>query len=137
MFYETAAMARKRGKPILVSHSCSRAVFDHSRNLTDDMARITADLGGVIGVNLVLTHLGGDTVEQVCRHISHLASVAGEDHVCLGCDLDGTGKLPQGIKGVGDLTKIADRLRKNSHSEAFVEKVFYSNAQTFAEKHFC
>ena len=137
MFYETAAMARERGKPIIVSHSCSRTVCEHSRNLTDEMAKITADLGGVIGVNLVIPHLGGDTVEQVCRHITHLASVAGEDHVCLGCDLDGTAHLPKGIANVGDLIKIADGLRKNSHSEAFLEKVFYSNAQTFALKHFC
>jgi membrane dipeptidase len=137
MFYETATMAKERGKAIIVSHSCSRAVCDHSRNLTDEMAKITADLGGIIGVNLVIPHLGDDTVEQVCRHITHFASVAGEDHVCLGCDLDGTAHLPQGIKNVGDLTKIADGLRKNSHSEAFIEKVFYTNAQTFAVKHFC
>ncbi len=136
MFYETAAMAKERQKPIVVSHSCSRAILDHSRNLTDEMAKITADLGGLIGVNLVIPHLGGDTVEQVCRHISHLASVAGEDHVCLGCDLDGTSHLPQGIRNVGDLTKIADGLRNISHSEAFIEKVFYSNAQTFAETYF-
>jgi membrane dipeptidase len=137
MFYETATMAKERGKAIIVSHSCSRAVCDHSRNLTDEMAKITADLGGIIGVNLVIPHLGDDTVGQVCRHITHFASVAGEDHVCLGCDLDGTAHLPQGIKNVGDLTKIADGLRKNSHSEAFIEKVFYTNAQTFAVKHFC
>jgi len=137
MFYETAEIAAKRGGSIIVSHSCSRALHQHTRNLTDDLARVTAELGGIIGVNVVPDHLGGNTIEDVCRHIEHFASVAGEDHVCLGGDLDGTDALPVGIAHVDDFTKIADCLRKNSHSEAFIEKVFYSNAQTFALKHFC
>lgn len=136
MAYEVFAIAERRGGTVMASHSCSRALCPHPRNLTDDMAKRIASLGGVIGVNLVPEHLGGDTVEDVCRHIWHLAEVVGEDRVALGCDLDGTSELPCGIATVGDLPKIAERLRKNPYPEGFAEKVFYSNAQTFAKAHF-
>ena len=72
----------------------------------------------------------------MCSNLLHLAEVAGDDRICLGCDLDGTSELPRGIAHVGDLPKIADCLRKNPHPDGFVEKVFYSNAQTFAKAHF-
>lgn len=136
MAYEVFDIAERRGGTVIASHSCSRAICSHPRNLTDDMARRIAALGGVIGINLVPDHLGGDGIDDVCRHLWHLAEVAGDDRVCLGCDLDGTSELPRGIAHVGDLIKIADCLRKNPHPDGFVEKVFYSNAQTFAKAHF-
>ncbi len=136
MVYEVLAIAERRGGTVMASHSCARALCPHARNLTDDMAKRIADLGGLIGVNLVTEHLGGESVEDVCRHLWHMAKVAGEEHVCLGCDLDGTASLPRGISHVGDLTKIAAFLRKNLHPDGFAEKVFYSNAQTFAKAHF-
>lgn len=37
--------------PVLVSHSCARALVDHPRNLPDDLVREVARAGGVIGVN--------------------------------------------------------------------------------------
>ncbi|MBU8922080.1 MAG: dipeptidase [Bacteroidales bacterium] len=37
--------------PVLVSHSCMRAICDHPRNMTDDMLRALAGNGGVVGIN--------------------------------------------------------------------------------------
>ena len=34
--------------PVIASHSCTRAICDNPRNLTDDMLRVLADNGGVI-----------------------------------------------------------------------------------------
>ena len=44
--------------PIIASHSNSRALADHPRNLTDDQAKAVANSGGVIGVTLVRPFLG-------------------------------------------------------------------------------
>jgi membrane dipeptidase len=38
-------------KPVLASHSSSRAICDHPRNMTDDMLRAVRDNGGAICVN--------------------------------------------------------------------------------------
>ena len=135
MFYEIAEIAGKRGGTVIASHSCSRAVFDHRRNLTDDMARTVSELGGVIGVNLVVPHLGSPDISAVINHISHLAGIAGEDSICLGCDLDGTDALPDGIKDISDLPVIHGLLSDNKYPRGFADKVFYSNARNFFEKH--
>jgi len=37
--------------PVIASHSSCRAVFDHPRNLTDDMLRALAQKGGVVMIN--------------------------------------------------------------------------------------
>jgi membrane dipeptidase len=37
--------------PVIASHSSCRAVFDHPRNLTDDMLRALAKKGGVVMIN--------------------------------------------------------------------------------------
>lgn len=47
-FYDAIAVSTK---PVIVSHSSSRAISDIPRNVTDDMLRALAKNGGVIGVN--------------------------------------------------------------------------------------
>ena len=47
-FYD---IIRLSTKPVAATHSCCRALADHPRNLTDDMIRKIADIGGVVQVN--------------------------------------------------------------------------------------
>ena len=135
LFYDTAELAAKFNGTIIASHSCSREVFDHPRNITDDMAKIIAELGGVVGVNLVDKHLGNPLISAVCDHINHFAKIIGEEKVCLGTDFDGTDILPKGINNVGDLIYLYQILSKNEYSTGFADKIFYSNAQNFAKYH--
>jgi membrane dipeptidase len=47
-FYDTLVISRA---PVIASHSSSRALTDHPRNMTDDMLRAVANNGGVVQVN--------------------------------------------------------------------------------------
>jgi membrane dipeptidase len=47
-FYDALAVS---SKPVIVSHSSSRAISNIPRNVTDDMLRALAKNGGVIGIN--------------------------------------------------------------------------------------
>ncbi len=47
-FYDTLLISRA---PVIASHSSSRALTDHPRNMTDDMLRAVANNGGVVQVN--------------------------------------------------------------------------------------
>ena len=43
--------------PPIASHSSARAVYDHPRNLTDDMLRAIAERGGVVQVNTLSSYI--------------------------------------------------------------------------------
>lgn len=76
--------------PIIDSHSNTRAVCDHPRNLTDDQIKAIAERGGVIGLSchtaLVSKENDRPTVDDLVKHIDHIAGLVGIDHVGLGPD---------------------------------------------------
>jgi membrane dipeptidase len=74
--------------PIIYSHSCLRAVWDHPRNITDEQARECAATGGVIGIAGVGIFLGPNTatLDAMIAHIDHAVALVGPDHVGIGSD---------------------------------------------------
>ncbi len=131
MTEQTVALAEKEKKPILASHSCFSALCPHRRNLTDDHAVRIASLGGVIGVNLVRAHLTPHPencdIDTVIDHILYGVNLCGREGIGLGCDLDGTAHLPDGIRHVGDLARLYERLADRAGSFALADAVFYDN----------
>ena len=75
--------------PVIYSHINAAAVYEHDRNLSDDMARACAATGGMIGVNGIGWFLGQDEdlTELLFRHIDHWAETIGPANVGLGLDL--------------------------------------------------
>ncbi len=77
--------------PVIVSHSCCRALFEHKRNTTDKNLKALADKGGVFGVTQMrsfMTQQIDDAVHYYYQHIEHALNLAGSDHVCIGSDRD-------------------------------------------------
>ncbi len=132
---QALALAKSKKKPVIASHSCSRAVFDHPRNISDTHARAIAENGGVIGVNLVSDHLGGRSMDILLSHIDNMVRICGEGAVCMGGDLDGTADetLPEGVKNIGDMPLIHSAISQKYHSERMAEAIFYTNARNFAK----
>ncbi len=134
MTSEVIELARESGKVCIATHSNSRAVREHRRNLTDEHFREISKLGGIVGVSLATMHLtGGEkcTLDDIVRHIEHYLSLGGEDTICLGCDLDGIEKLPEELENVSDIAKIAEKLAQINYTDALIEKIFYANARNF------
>jgi len=117
-------------KPIIASHSNSRAIWDHPRNITDEMYLAICKTGGTVGINLGSDFLGNNpTIDTVCNHIQHFLDVAGNDkHLSLGSDFDGIDELTEGITGIQDYMKLADRLIERGLSEDTVYNIFWNNA---------
>ena len=87
---EAAAFAKR---PLVISHSAARDLYDHPRNTHDSTIRAVADKGGVVGVYF-MPFLRADSKPagaDLVAHIEHVANVAGEDHVGIGTD---NGPLP-------------------------------------------
>lgn len=74
-------------RPVIASHSGSRALFDHHRNLSDAALRGIRDTGGMVCLNLFAGYLADDaTLDDAVAHLDHLVDVMGADRVGLGAD---------------------------------------------------
>lgn len=116
--------------PVIASHSNSRSVCDHSRNLTDEMFLAICKTGGVAGINLYTEFLGENaTIDTVCDHICYFLTLDPDGkHIALGGDLDGCETLPEGFAGVEDYAKLEDALFERGISREIVENIFWNNA---------
>lgn len=117
-------------KPIIATHSNSRAVCAHKRNLTDDMFRAICETGGVAGYNFCRDFTGENAnLDTVCDHIFHFLELdpSGE-HIALGGDLDGVEHTPDGFEGVQSYPPLADRLEARGLTETLIRKIFWQNA---------
>lgn len=115
-------------KPIVASHSNSRKLCGHSRNLTDEQFRAICDCGGYAGINLYAAFLsenGKADFETVYSHMDHFLDIGGE-HVALGGDLDGCNSLPTGFTGIQDYEKLASYLENKGWSNETIQNI-YSN----------
>ena len=117
-------------RPVVASHSNSRSVHNHSRNLTDEMFLALCQTGGVAGINLYAAFLGENPdIDTVCDHIFHYLELdPSGKHIALGGDLDGCDALPTGFDGVDDYPKIAKRLLERGLSAEMIRDIYWNNA---------
>ena len=76
-------------RPVAITHSGCRGVFDHPRSKTDDILRALANKGGVIGIYMMpfINAQGQPMAADLVRQIEYAVNVCGEDHVGIGSDL--------------------------------------------------
>jgi membrane dipeptidase len=128
---EVLRMAAAQGAPAVASHSNARAVYSHSRNLTDAQIRAVAATGGVVGVNFHSAYLGPGPrarLRDVVRHVLHIHRLVGIDHVAIGSDFEGGIRPPPELQDVTGYARLAAALRKAGLSRAQVQRVFSGNA---------
>ena len=116
--------------PIIATHSNSRAVCDHSRNLTDEMFMAICRTGGVAGFNQCADFVGLDPDLQISSdHFLHFMELDPDGkHIALGGDLDGCDVLPKGFSGIDSYPDLADCLRSRGLSEDNLYDIYWNNA---------
>ena len=124
-FWDLVRLARG---PVVASHSNSRALCPHRRNLTDDMFRAIRDSGGVVGLNLYRPFVGpAGTMEELTAHVEHFLSLGGEKTLCLGGDLDGCEELAAGMEGIQDVPQLWQALADRGYPRQLLEDLFWNN----------
>jgi membrane dipeptidase len=76
-------------KPVAITHSACKALFDHPRNKMDGTIRALADRGGVMGIFQINPYIGAkerNTLDDFLAHIDHAVKVGGIEHVGIGSD---------------------------------------------------
>lgn len=115
-------------KPILVSHSNSRSVCNHPRNITDEMFGALIQNGGVLGINFYPPFLGEPAdINAIFSHLEHFLSLGGENHIGFGSDFDGVDTLPQGIRDISSFQKMVSEMERRNWTQELIEKICYKN----------
>ena len=123
-------------KPIVCSHSSSRALCNHPRNLTDEQLRALARIGGVAQVTIYSGFLRTDeqvaldgrkaSIFDVIEHLNHMVDVMGVEHVGLGTDFDGGGGVP-GCMNAGELINFTRQLLRRRYSDKDIQLIWGDN----------
>ena len=116
--------------PFVASHSNAREVTAHTRNLPDNLIKLIADKGGVIGLNFAQSFLGTSPISRIkdiVKHGLYLINKGGENVVALGTDFDGI-KPDTEIKDTSEMYRLYDAFKEAGLSEEQCEKLFWKNA---------
>lgn len=132
MFYDVAQIAKK---PFVASHSNSKKICSHSRNLTDDQFTVIKKAKGLVGLNFYIGFLNNDAskacMEDVLRHAEHFLSLGGECALSLGGDFDGAELSDDMKSGLGCIPELYELFLRHNYSEDLVRDIFYGNAYRF------
>ncbi|MBO7304893.1 MAG: dipeptidase [Clostridia bacterium] len=121
--------------PHIATHSNFRSICPSPRNLTDEMAKMIAARGGVIGLNIYPPFLregGNATLDDVIRHVDYALALVGDSALGFGFDIDGTeGCYPVGISESESIhDRVIEELEKR-YGTATVEKIAGGNVIDF------
>jgi membrane dipeptidase len=127
-----AVRAHDQLRPFVVTHTGVAGVFPHWRNLDDAQLRAVADSGGTVGIMYHSEYLGDPIfrgrLQTVVRHLEHVVNVAGEDHVSLGSDWDGSIVTPRDMPTCLELPRLTHALLERKWPEARIRKLLGLNA---------
>ena len=121
--------------PFIATHSDSKNIQNHSRNLADDQVKAIAERNGIIGLNVFPPFVNGKNkaeFKDYIKHVKHIVNIGGEDILGIGTDFDGI----NGDYEISDSNKVIEFinfLNLNGFSSSFLEKFAYKNVESFLE----
>lgn len=120
----------------LASHSNSRVLCDHPRNLTDEMAKEMFSKGGVVHVvyNPPFTkNEGAASISDLIKHIDHFCGLGGVKQIGLGSDFDGISQLITDLEDASMTQNLINELLKH-YSEEEVRGFASQNFMNYISK---
>ena len=85
-------------RPVVFSHNLAKAICDSPRNLADEQIKRVAEMGGVIGINgfpPFVAKKSRPTLDDLLKHVDHIAALVGIEHVGIGIDFEYIGESMQ------------------------------------------
>lgn len=125
-------------KPIIATHSNTKSLCSHPRNLNDEQIKALAQNGGLAGITFAGQFLEEDwrnaCIESVYKHIDYMLNLIGnDDHIGFGSDFDGISHPPYNIQGVQDYKPLIEYLCKY-YSDETINKITHQNVINLLQK---
>lgn len=130
LLFDVCKVARK---PFVASHSNARGVYNHTRNMSDEMIRALAEHGGVMGMNFFAGFTSAKAredgicyLEDILIHMKHAINVGGIECVGLGSDFDG---IPTNVewKDAAGMEYLLEKMKKAGFSTSECDKICREN----------
>jgi len=123
-FWDVAEIARR---PILASHSNTKSVWNHTRNLTDEQITAIIKNQGVIGLNFYTEFVGGSRdLDMVRAHLDHILALGGAANVALGGDWDGCDTITD-LPAIDSLPRLYEHILRHGYEKTVLQGLFYNN----------
>jgi membrane dipeptidase len=129
-------------QPVFVSHSNSKGIYVHMRNISDEQIMAIAERGGIVALNFLSEFMddsGGPVrLERFLDHLEHMVGLTSIKHVALGPDFY-CYMMPEleyvgGLDNPSLLSLLSDALSESGYSEEEAELVCWRNLQSFLER---
>ncbi|MCJ0930005.1 membrane dipeptidase [Virgibacillus halodenitrificans] len=134
---------------IMASHSNSRSICQHERNLTDQQIKAIAARDGIIGLNAYgeFVHSETPNVDHFIDHAIHIANLVGYEYIGFGFDfidylkdydLGGTPMrtVTNGLEDASKIPELLFRMEQRGFSRKEMEAISFDNANQFMQKRF-
>lgn len=129
--------------PVIASHSNFRPIWEHNRNLPDELTQEIIHRKGLIGINFLRSFLNTEEPEALLHHIQYGLSKGAQDAICFGADYFYTADNPdvsripfyykEHEQAGTSYNYILNRLKEVVAPEQ-LEKLAFQNVQRFIER---
>lgn len=130
-------LARKWGRPVMLSHVGLKHYFDHEYNVSDDELREVHALGGVVGLILSRRWLvdpetryysGNDGISDLMQNMLHMREVCGDiNAIAIGTDFDGMTHPFSDCFKPNQLDRVVHAMKAHFNDQE-VDQILFGNA---------
>lgn len=119
--------------PVVWTHAGARALWDHPRNVPDDILRLIGDgpgqQDGLIQSVFFPPFIGpypGVNVSHVADHIEHVAGIVGRNRVGIASDFDG---MYITVDGLEDVSKLPNMVSPHAQKSTAAPKLTWTRSR--------
>jgi membrane dipeptidase len=121
----------------IASHSNSKAIMDHVRNLSDEQAKAMFEKDAMVHMVYCPQFVKDKedvSINDLIEHIEHFCSLGGEKNIGLGSDFDGITKKIMNLEDASMQQNLLNELLKHNYSEELVKGFAYENFMSHLPK---